>query len=184
MRDIAEHSVEIHADLTDIFAYMSNMEHFGEWFPGVIAIRSANSQHHGTIGKTYLETIKIPFRHAQEYALEVKESMKNEKFVTEGEVPPLFPRMTIRFTEISPIVSHVAWKMESRSRKVLFNLLFLPLLRHVMAKRAQQGMVNLKHMFEHESIVHSSQHKLQDACVNIFRDCPIEKTREGKEIAS
>ncbi len=40
MKRIAEHSVEIQANINDIFAYMSNMEHFGEWFPGVISICS------------------------------------------------------------------------------------------------------------------------------------------------
>ncbi len=150
MSVIAENSVEINSNINNIYAYISNMENYAKWFPDVIAIKSENSQNHGTIGKKYLETIKIPLKGENEYSIEVKESRKNEKFVTECEMQPLLPRMIWDFTEISQEVSQVNWKIESRSKKLLFKLVFLPLIRSDVSKKAQQGILNLKQILEKE----------------------------------
>lgn len=148
MNIIAESSVEIHSNIDDTFAYIRNMENFSEWFPEVIDIKSIDSQPHGEIGKKYIETIKIPFKGVNDYSIEVKESKNHLRFVTEGEVPPIYPRMTISFTQISQAVSKVEWKMASRNKNFLFNVLLLPCLKRLMLKRAKQGMLNLKHILE------------------------------------
>lgn len=124
------------------------MENFAAWFPEVIAIQSGDNKDHGTLGKKYLETIKIPFKGEDKYSLEVKQSDENEKFITEGDVPPVSPRMTANFTKVSENETLVNWKMESRNKSILFRLLLLPLFRKEMSKRAYKGMANLKRLLE------------------------------------
>ena len=52
---LTENSVEIACPVEAAYEYACNLERFGEWFPGVIAIESANALEHAAVGKTYLE---------------------------------------------------------------------------------------------------------------------------------
>ena len=62
MHLLAEHTIDISCPVDAAYRYASNLEHFGEWFPGVIAIESANGLAISELGKKYLETVAIPLR--------------------------------------------------------------------------------------------------------------------------
>ncbi len=148
MKLLAKESIEVKKNINDVFSYVINMKNYSKWFPEVRPFRSEDSRNDRVVGKKYLETINIPFKGENEYIIEVREYEENVKFVTEGEVPPLLPRMTINFTKISETESLVKWKMESRSKNLLFNFIFLPGIKNKMRIQAKQGMLNLKYILE------------------------------------
>ena len=62
MHLLTEKTVNINRPALAVFGYVSNMEKFGEWFPGVISIASTDALQRGQQGKEYLETVSVPLR--------------------------------------------------------------------------------------------------------------------------
>lgn len=82
MHLLVEKTVSIHRPVQAVFGYISNMEQFGEWFPGVIAIKSLGALAHGQPGKEYLETVVVPLRGRRQVTLQVREAR------APGSLPP------------------------------------------------------------------------------------------------
>ena len=148
MQLLAEESVRIQRSVLDVFTYVSNMERFGEWFPGVIAIASSNALQHGQAGKQYLETVSVPFRGTRKITLEVREVRGHQFFATEGRFPPLMPRMEITLLEAEANSCELTWRIFSRSNNPITRYMVLPLARRVMGKRAAVGVAALKKRME------------------------------------
>ncbi len=89
---ILKHAVE------QVFPYVTNMENYGEWFPGVLTIESVDPQEHGNIGKRYKETLAMPTGNAT-LLIEVKDCVPGKRFYTEGDLDPVFPAMKMLFEE-------------------------------------------------------------------------------------
>lgn len=143
---IAEANVSINRPVNVVFDYVSNMENFGLWFPGVISIESSNDVAHGEVGKKYLETVKVPLKGHKKIGITVVESLRGQRFVTEGKFPPLMPKMEVSFTRKSDDACDVHWRMYSRNNHPLFKVLMLPIAKSIMGKRAQTGVSKLKRL--------------------------------------
>lgn len=150
MHLLAKESVRIDRSAKAVFDYVANMERFGEWFPGVLSIESANGQPHGQAGKEYLETVAIPLRGERKIKLLVREAQPNTLFVTEGKLFPLMPRMEISIHSNGTESCDVTWRMFSRNENAIFRLTLLPLARGVVRKRATRGLGKLKNNLELE----------------------------------
>lgn len=148
MHLLADESITIQRPPAAVFEYVTNMERFGEWFPGVLGIASSNAMPHGQAGKEYLETVSVPLRGQRKIRIAVREAQANKRFVTEGKFPPLMPRMEVEFFPGGADACRVRWRMFSRNNSMLFKLLLLPLARRVMGKRAAAGMQRLKARLE------------------------------------
>ncbi len=148
MQLLAEHAVEIACPVDVSFNFACNLDRFGEWFPGVVAIKSANDLEHAVLGKRYLETVSIPLRGKRQVGITVTEAEPNRLLVTEGELPALMPRMEIRFQAINAGSCHVTWRMFSRNTSLIARTVVVPLARGVMRKRAAIGMARLKRRLE------------------------------------
>lgn len=148
MRLIAKTDVKIENSSGKIFSVISNMERFGDWFPHVKSIRSIDDKPHGKIGKKYLEVVSVPIRGDKEIEIVVVDSLVNERFVTEGNFSPLFPRMEIQISEDGPNSTLVRWSMYSRSSSLLVKAFLLPLAVKTMQSRADIAAVNLKNLLE------------------------------------
>lgn len=148
MHLLTEQTVEIACPVEAAYGFACNLERFGEWFPGVLAIESANSLGHAVVGKQYLETVNIPMRGSRRVAITVKEAELNRLLVTEGALPPLMPRMEIRFSPINEDRCTITWRMHSRSKGLLARFMMVPLARRVMRKRAAVGISRLKKSLE------------------------------------
>lgn len=145
---IAEDSVSIDRGNAEVFHYVSNLENFGNWFPGVISIASGNDLRHGEIGKQYMETVAIPFRGKRGITIAVVKSEMNRFIATEGLFPPVMPRMEIELKDADDGSCHVVWRMYSRNQGMLFRIMLLPLAKLVMQKRARLGVKRLKQILE------------------------------------
>lgn len=154
MHLLAEKTVYLHRPAREVFAYVSNMEKFGEWFPGVISIESLNTLPHGQLGKEYLETVFVPLRGRQKITLQVREVRGHQFFATEGRFPPLLPRMEITLNENAANACELTWRIFSRNSNPVVRYLLLPLARRVMDKRATLGVAALKGRMEGAGTAH------------------------------
>lgn len=153
MHLLTEKTVTINRPVSAVFAYVTDMEQFGEWFPGVLAIESCNGLDHGRKGKEYLETVSVPFRQTRKIRLVVREVRTNRFFTTEGKFRPLIPRMEISLSEAAPGSCELAWRMFSRNNNVIVRHVLLPLARRLIGKRAEAGVASLKKKLEDERIL-------------------------------
>lgn len=103
---MAQGSVDIRRPCHDVFAYVSNMENFSAWFPGVASIRALDALDHGRVGRRYRETLRMPFGRTSTIDLEVKEARPEAHLMTEGE-GFLLPRMCVTFVPLSTDMTRV-----------------------------------------------------------------------------
>ncbi|MEZ5703527.1 MAG: SRPBCC family protein, partial [Burkholderiaceae bacterium] len=125
-----------------------NMERFKDWFPKVMSISSANKLPHGEVNKTSVERVSLPLRGTQAIEIVVKESVPNRRFVTEGQLPPLLPRMEIDLAPVDGGTTLISWQMFSRSANPLVKALLLPFAKRIVQRRASVGVLRLKAMLE------------------------------------
>ena len=144
---LAQGSVEIARPLHETFAYVSNMENFPTWFPGVATMRALDTLEHGQVGKRYRETVHMPFGRTGAIDIEVKEAREDEHLLTEGGGFVL-ARVSVAFTPLSSDTTRVEWRMVSRNQRWWFRWLVLPLLRRVMRGRAREGLRKLRENLE------------------------------------
>lgn len=151
MHLLVEQSVCIHRPAQSVFEFVSNMEHFGLWFPGVIGIESSNALVHGQVGKEYLETVSVPFRGRQKITLQVREVVQTSGhylFATEGRFPPLLPRMEISISDVQPTFCQLTCRIFSRNGDPIIRFTLHPLVRRLMGQRARLGLAALKERME------------------------------------
>lgn len=146
---LAEGTVEIDRSCDEAFAYVSNLENFPAWFPGVASMRALDASEHGRVGKRYRETVHLPFGRTTTIDIEVKEARPGARLLTEGD-GLLLPCMSVQFAAVSEERTRIAWRMVSRNQKWWFRWLAAPLLRVVMGGRARRGLRRLRHNLEGE----------------------------------
>lgn len=148
MQLLARGSVTVECSAAQAWVLVSNMERFGDWFPAVQGVASSNALPHGEVGKTYLETVAVPLRGLRQVQITVKEARPAQRFVTEGRLAPLLPRMEIALDAQGPARTRIDWAMYSRSRSALVRWLLLPLARRTLQRRADSGLARLKTQLE------------------------------------
>lgn len=148
MHLLTEKTVHIQRPARAVFDYVSNMENFGDWFPGVISIESANAFHHGQPGKQYRETVSVPLRGTRKITVEVREVRGHQFFATEGRFPPLMPCMELTVDETAMSACKFTYRVFSRSDSLIAKYTLIPLARRVMGQRAAVGVAALKQRLE------------------------------------
>ncbi|TWO70645.1 SRPBCC family protein [Caenimonas sedimenti] len=148
MYSLASTSVVIERPRVVVFDYVSNHTNFAEWFPGVVEVKSRDQVAHATVGKEYDETLLTPLRGRQSVVIRVTEVAPPRKFVTEGSLPLLMPRMEIELHDIELNTCRVQWRMLSRSTTPLARWTVLPLAGLATQKRADAAMRRLKKILE------------------------------------
>ncbi|CAM2064721.1 SRPBCC family protein [Sulfidibacter corallicola] len=148
---LARQSIEIQCPIAPLFTYVINMEHFGEWFPEVVTIRSHNDRNHGDVGKTYLETVRVPPSETADIVIEVVRCELNQSFTTEGAFEPLRPRMTIELEPVTPETVRLTWAMETRATDPEIRDRMVNLFGPVMSARAETALQRLKARHENSS---------------------------------
>lgn len=151
MNLLASETFSIGKPADEVFSFLSNMENFARWFPGVIRIESIDNDSHAVIGKTWLETVKVPLRGEKQITITVVATDGKSTFVTEGRFPPLLPRMEVRIVATDLANSQVHWQMFSRNNSAVFKLLILPIAKAVLSKRSKIGVRRLQRLLEKPS---------------------------------
>ncbi|NTS77038.1 SRPBCC family protein [Catenovulum sp. SM1970] len=144
MIELAKVETQINAPVNVVYSYMTNMENYGNWFPGVVDIKSVDKQDHLAIGKRYQEALIIA---GQNVALniEVVEAERNKAFITQGDLAGLLPQMTMTFEQNN---TNCTVRLQYHSRNLDFAA--NDDLSHIQAdltSRATTAMENLNHIF-------------------------------------
>jgi len=144
---LVDETLTINRPIIEVFDFLSNHENYALWFPDVVSIVSVNDLPHGSVGKAYSEVIKLPTgrRHI---TIDVVESRSPAVFVTEGNFPPLHPRMEVRLFEKSARESILNWKFYSRSQSAFVRLIVGALIKKSLAKQSTRGLKRLKNLLE------------------------------------
>ena len=148
MYPLASSTVVVDCPRARAFDYAADLENFGEWFPGVIAIVAQDELSFTTVGKAYSETVAVPLRGTRQVLIQVVDVEASRRLVTEGDLPFLLPRMEIEFRAVGVGACEVRWGMFSRNDGALTRLFLLPVAGWLMRRRANRGLGNLKRRLE------------------------------------
>lgn len=138
----------IHAPISSVFDFVSNHENYIRWFPGVIGISAQDSLPHGTVGKVYRETLKLPSGRPRSFSIRVVESQATFLFSTEGDLEPIYPRMEMSLTSPTAAQTLLSLKFFSRSTSVLGRVLVRALLKKSIDRQSEGALINLKRILE------------------------------------
>lgn len=144
---LAQASIEIAVPVERAFDYTIDLENLPNWFPGAARVEGVDEHDTASPGKRYVETIKLPSGREQAVSICLQQVLRPERFVTEGDLPWLLPRMEMTFQTTERQITRVTWAMSSR-RKGIGVILLLPLLRIVIGARGRTGMQRLKEHLE------------------------------------
>ncbi len=132
-----DHTIATPAQVEAVFAFVSNHQNYALWFPGVIEIHSDDSLPHGTVGKTYQETVRLPSGRQKLITIPVVESVPDRRFVTEGRFPPLHPRMEMTLQPAADGGTVLRWRFMSRNRSLIGRMLIRLLVRPALTGRSR-----------------------------------------------
>ncbi len=147
MIQLAQHSITINTSVEKIFNFVSNMENYKSWFPGVIDIRSNNGLDHGVVGKQYKEKLLMPDGES-ELLIDVVDSTKDKKFQTQGDLVGILPQMTIAFSELSSQGCEVNLQYHSRSQNLNESDDLIVALQSDLDVRSHTALATLKSIME------------------------------------
>jgi len=149
MIELAKTSGIINVPINDVFRYVSNMENYGHWFPGVVAIKSKNDLMHGTVGKTYAETLSLPEGEC-ELIIEVVQCENNRVFLTKGDLAGVLPQMTVTFASNEKNNCHITLQYHSRDSSLTSKSDIVISLKEDLKERAEKAITSLKEILESE----------------------------------
>ncbi len=144
---VSSRSIDIAAPADAVFAYAANLENFPNWFPGALSIQAMDSLDVDEVGKTYNETVALPFGRRTQVRIKVVNVQRPIEIATEGNYRVLLPRMEMTLHSLGEGRSRMEWKMYSRRTGIMIRLL-LPVFRRVVGKRSRVALVRLKALLE------------------------------------
>jgi len=147
MIELAQTSITIKAPIENIFKYVSNMENYGNWFPGVVDIKSVNSLSHGVVGKRYREMLSLPDGEV-ELMIEVDRCEANKLFLTKGDLDGILPQMQVTFSVNEDNSCEINLQYHSRNSVLTSGSDIIIALREDLNIRANQGITKLKTIME------------------------------------
>ncbi len=152
MIELAQGTTIINAKVNTVFKYVSNMENYKTWFPGVVEVRSFNELAHGTQGKQYRETLNLNGGQGQ-LIIEVKQCKLNELFLTQGDLPGILPQMTIRFLATQDNACEMNLQYHGRAIELAHNKNLQEMLQQDLHIRTQKGLAQLKQLMEKQALL-------------------------------
>ncbi len=145
---LLDRTLTINRSIDYVFDFISNHENYAKWYPGVISVRASNELPHGIVAKQYEEVLRLPTGRNRKIRIEVVEAKSPVLFVTEGEFPPLHPRMTFGLSADGDTTTQIRWTFESRSQSLFGRFVVNTLLRPAMLKQSAVASRNLKSILE------------------------------------
>ncbi len=138
----------VHRPIEDVFAVISNHENYRHWYPGVVSVTSGDETPHGTVGKTYSETLRMPGGRLQSIRIVTVESEPPVTFVTQGDYAPLLPQMSFQLAPAGEQQTQMTWMFHSRATSPVRRLIIRLLFRPVLKRQAIAAMANLTRLLE------------------------------------
>ncbi|PCK29657.1 SRPBCC family protein [Pseudoalteromonas piscicida] len=143
---LAKKDITLNVDTEKAYSYLTNMENYGDWFPGVSSIASANNLAHSAVGKKYTEHLTLPTGEST-LTIEVTRSEQNTAFYTEGDLHPLYPAMAMTFKRLNKNDTQFTIEYFSRSQEATLNQGMLSSLQNDLSERLDIAETNLQRIF-------------------------------------
>ena len=140
---LAEKTMTLTQSKEQVFSYVTNMENYGEWFPGVVSIESSNGLPHGVIGKKYKESLLMPEGEVS-LVIEVKDCLLNRRFYTEGSLNPVLPAMLMEFELTELGETKFFLRYFSRNAELNSNADLIKMLQQNLSERVDLAEKTLK----------------------------------------
>lgn len=147
MIELAQRSIAINTSAERVFNFISNMENYNTWFPGVVNVRSFNDLAHGTKGKQYKEVLLMPDGES-ELLISVVNSIENKFFQTHGDLPGLLPQMTIELTASSKKSCDMNLQYHCRNSALNKKDKLITTLQSDLGERSHTALTTLKKIME------------------------------------
>lgn len=145
---LVDATIPIKAPAQKVFEFLANHENYISWFPGVVTLSSANDLPHGSIGKLYHETLRLPTGRLRHITIKVVESDAPTYFAMEGDFAPLHPRTEITLFAKSPEETVLRWHFQSRSQSLAGRFLIKALVKKAVKKQSEIGLQKLVSILE------------------------------------
>ena len=141
---LIDETVSIDRPVSHVFGFVSDHENYIRWYPGVVAVTSADGLAPGAVGKVYNEILRLPSGRRRAFDIKVVESRTPEFFATEGTLAPLHPRMEMRLTAKSEIETALNLRFFSRNQSAAGRLLIGALAPRAIRPQALAALAKLK----------------------------------------
>lgn len=145
---LVDAAIPVKAPMQKVYEFLANHENYSSWFPGVVALSSANDLPHGSIGKLYHETLRLPTGRLRQITIRVVESDAPASFAMEGEFAPLHPRTEITLFAKSPEMTILRWHFQSRNQSLAGRFLIKALVKKAVKKQSEIGLQKLVSILE------------------------------------
>lgn len=145
---LVDQTATIRSPINDVYHYVCNHENYANWYPGVISVESVDEMPHGSVGKIYNETLRMPTGRNRLIEIEVKKADAPGLFITEGVFAPLSPRMEIRLSTNHKAETALNLKFFSRNQSSLGRFIVKCLFRSTLKKQSLAGLNQLKGIIE------------------------------------
>jgi hypothetical protein len=145
---LIDETVSINCPISKLFEFVSDHENYVRWYPGVVAVTSADGLAPGTVGKVYNEILRLPSGRRRAFDIRVVETNAPGLFATEGTLAPLLPRMEVRLTEMSKEETTLNLRFFSRSQSPVGRLLIGTLAPRAIRPQTQAALLKLKSILE------------------------------------
>ncbi len=145
---LVDKTLSINSPIATVFEFLSNHENYIRWFPGVVEIESPDKLQHGTVGKIYNETLKLPTGRNRTISIEVIESQSPALFAMEADFAPLHPRTEIRLIARSADETTLNWRFLCRSQSLIARFLIRTLVKKTILRQSEAGLLKLKKILD------------------------------------
>jgi uncharacterized protein YndB with AHSA1/START domain len=145
---LVDKTLLIASPIATVFQFLSNHENYIRWFPGVVAIASADDLPDGTVGKIYNETLRLPTGRNRTISIEVLESRAPSLFVLEADFTPLHPRTEIWLEVKSAEETTLNWRFSSRSQSAIGRFMIRMFVKKLLIRQSEVGLLQLKKILE------------------------------------
>lgn len=145
MIELARTQVQLAAPASDVFAFVSDLRNFGQWFPEVLEITAQHASGEPGLSAHYRERVRLLMGRERTVDIRVVEFECEKRLVTEGNLQPVRPRMEIE-VYLRAQGCELHWNMYSRNGGWAMRLL-APLAGRMMQSRAERAMQQLATRF-------------------------------------
>lgn len=145
---LIDRTIIVRRPIDETFAFTANHENYALWFPDVISVVSKTAEPHGTVGKVYVETLRMPTGRVRQIEIPVVECDPPNQLATEAEFAPLQPRMEFRLRDLGDGRTEIRWLFSSRARSLLVRFLVKRLFARTMSEKGAVASSRLKELLE------------------------------------
>jgi hypothetical protein len=145
---LVDETMSINCPISKVYEFISDHENYIRWYPGVLAVTSADGLPPGTVGKVYNEILRLPSGRRRSFDIRVMESRAPDLFATEGTLAPIHPRMEMRLMAKSGNETALNLRFFSRNQSALGRLLIGTFGPRTIRPQTRSALLKLKSILE------------------------------------